>query len=277
MAIRQTRIEDEDEDPVRASRVQSLDRALDILEELGSAGGEISLSELSEHVGLHVSTVHRLLSVLVRRGYARQRGPSGRYALGPQVLTLSSSAVGAGQFDLRSDARPVLRELTQRSGETSNLVGMFDDSVVYLEQVASRHMVRMFTQVGTRAPAYCTAAGKAMLAFRPIPELEAYLARTPFEQHTPHTLASAAALRDALDAVRATGYALDEGEMEEGVRCVAAPILDSAGHPQASLSISGPAARFTGERVRQTVPALLDAARELSARLGWRFPSASGS
>lgn len=262
--------------PRRGNHVQSLDRALDVLEALAAAGGEIGLSELSERVGLHVSTVHRLLAMLVSRGYARQSGPSGRYALGPQVLKLAMSAVGSGQFDLRQETRPILRELVERSGETTNLVVMPDTHVVYVDQAASRHMVRMFTQIGTRAPAYCTAAGKAILAYRGEPELAAYLSRAQFEQHTAQTITSAEKLHAALARIRERGYAIDEGEMEEGVRCVAAPIFDYTGAAIAAISISGPAARFQPERARDVVPALLAATAALSARLGYRAPKLDG-
>lgn len=253
-----------------ASRVQSLDRALDILEALAASGGEVGLSELSERVGLHVSTVHRLLSVLVARGYARQNGPSGRYALGSHLLKLASSAVGTGQFDLRLEARPVLQDLSDRSGETTNLVIVLDQHIVYVDQVASRHTVRMFTQVGTRAPIYCTGAGKALLAFRPAAEVEAYLAATVWEAHTASTVVSPAAMRAELERIRARGYAFDHGEMDDDVHCVAAPVFDHTGAALAAVSVSGPATRFTFERMQQIAPDLLNATSALSSKLGYR-------
>jgi IclR family acetate operon transcriptional repressor len=157
------------------------------------------------------------------------------------------------------------------------LVVPLDDAAVYIDQAPSRHMVRMFTQIGTRAPLYCTAAGKAILAHRPEGEIEAYLAHAALEPRTAHTLTAAAALRVQLDQIRAEGYAVDEGEMEDGVRCVAAPIRDHTGHALAAISISGPAARFTGERIRQVLPALLEATADLSARLGYLPPGHDGA
>ena len=261
-------------DQRQGSRVQSLDRALDILEALAAAGGEISLSELANHVGLHVSTVHRLLTVLVSRGYARQNAPSGRYALGPQLLKLASSAVGTGQFDLRHEARSVLQELADTTGETTNLVVLIDQQVVYVDQVASRHTVRMFTQIGTRVPIYCTGAGKALLAFCGIIEIEAYLSQECFEPRTPNTITSAAALRDELCCIHERGYAFDIGEMEPDVHCVAAPVFDHTGTAVASISISGPGTRFNRARMEQVVTVLVRATSELSARLGHRPRSA---
>lgn len=254
----------------QSSRVQSLDRALDILETLAAAGGEIGLSDLAERVHLHVSTVHRLLSVLVTRGYARQNGPSGRYALGPHLLKLASSAVGTGQFDLRNEARPILQELGDSTGETTNLVVLIDQQVVYVDQVASRHTVRMFTQIGTRAPIYCTGVGKALLAYRSPAENESYLSQERFEPRTPNTLTSAVALRDELRCIRERGYAYDNAEMESDVHCVAAPVFDHTGVAVAAMSVSGPATRFDRQRMEEVVPALLRATRDLSARLGYR-------
>ena len=252
------------------TRVQSLDRALDILEALAAAGGEIGLSELADRVHLHVSTVHRLLSVLVSRGYARQNTPSGRYALGPHLLKLASSAVGTGQFDLRHEARPVLQDLADSTGETTNLVVLIDQQIVYVDQVASRHTVRMFTQIGTHAPIYCTGVGKALLAYRSAAETESYLSQERFEPRTPSTLTSAAALRDELRDIRARGFAYDNGEMESDVHCVAAPVFDHTGAAVAAVSVSGPAMRFDRQRMEEVVPALLRATGDLSGRLGYR-------
>jgi IclR family transcriptional regulator, acetate operon repressor len=262
-----------DTDERQESRVQSLDRALDILETLAAAGGEIGLSELAARVSLHISTVHRLLSVLVSRGYARQNTPSGRYALGPHLLKLASSAVGTGQFDVRHEARPILHELGNTTGETTNLVVLIDQQVVYLDQVASRHTVRMFTQIGTRAPIYCTGVGKALLAFRGAAETEAYMSQERFEPRTPTTISSAAALRDELRCIRERGYAYDDGEMESDVHCVAAPVFDHTGTTVAAMSVSGPAMRFNRARMEEVIPVLLRATLELSARLGYRAHS----
>lgn len=255
-----------------ANRVQSLDRALDILEALAASGGEVGLSELSERVGLHISTVHRLLAVLVSRGYARQNGPSGRYSLGPHLLKLASSGVGTGQFDLRLEAHPMLLALTDLSGETSNLVILLDQQIVYVDQVASHHTVRMFTQVGTRAPIYCSGAGKALLAFRPSAEIETYLASEIWEAHTASTITSPAAMRDELEHVRERGYAFDQGELDSDVHCVAAPVFDHTGSALAAISVSGPATRFTYERMRRLAPDLCSATADLSSRLGYRPP-----
>ena len=253
-----------------SNRVQSLDRALDIIEALADAGGDVTLSELSQQVQLHISTVYRLLSVLVARGYAQQNSSTRQYALGPQVLKLAAHAVGAGLFDLRREALPALNDLSARSDETVNLVVMPDMHIVYIEQVPSTHIVRMFTQIGSRAPAYCTGAGKAILAFRGKHEIARYLRSQKLERHTSTTIVTAAELLRQLEGVRREGYAVDAGEMEDGVHCVAAPVFDHTGAAVAAISISGPASRFTDERIRETAPALLEVTSLLSKRLGYR-------
>ncbi len=257
--------------------MQSLDRALDILEALAASKGDVGVTELSDRVSLHVSTVHRLLSVLVSRGYARQNAPAGRYSLGPGLLKLAHNAVGTGQFDLRDEARPVLEALAHLTGETTNLVTLLDSQAVYVDQVASRHMVRMFTQIGTRAPLYCTGAGKVLLACQSATAIEAYLAREPLEPRTPHTHISRAALRVELARVRERGYALDEGELDAEVRCVAAPVFDHTGSAVAAVSVSGPASRFTPAKVRAAAQALVRATHELSERLGYHGGEAGAS
>lgn len=254
----------------QGNRVQSLDRALDILEALAAAGGDLGLSELSQTVGLHISTVHRLLSVLVSRGYARQNAPNGRYAIGAQLLNLSALAASGGHFDLQRQAHAVLRQMVEASSETTNLVMPFDNQVVYVDQVPGQHMVRMFTQIGMRAPAYCTGAGKALLAYRTEQEIQTYLLREQLIPHTSRTITTPAALRADLRRIRERGYAYDQSEMEDGVHCVAAPVFDHNAVAVAAISISGPALRFDLGRMELVAPVLVQATRELSAALGHR-------
>lgn len=144
--------------------VQSLDRALNVLEALADAGDVIALSQLTEQVGLPLGTVHRLLSVLVERGYAAQDRETRLYGPGPRLLEVAARAAANRRFSLSRIARPVLQELTAATDETSNLLVLLGDEGVYAEQVASSRLVRMFTEVGQRVPLYCTGGGKAILS-----------------------------------------------------------------------------------------------------------------
>ncbi|SDQ42467.1 IclR family transcriptional regulator [Quadrisphaera sp. DSM 44207] len=248
--------------PAAAARpdgVQSLDRALDLLERMSDAGGEVGLTELAEATGLPLPTIHRLLRTLVRRGYARQL-PSRRYALGPQLVRLGEGASGA----ISAWARPALAQLADAVGETANLAVLDGDLVVYVAQAPSRHAMRMFTEVGRRVHPHCTGVGKALLARLPDDAVRALLARTGMPARTEATLADPEALLAELAATRERGWALDDGEQEVGVRCFAVALPDGA--VPAAVSVSGPAARVTRESAERVVPLLRATAAALATR-----------
>ena len=247
-------------------KVQSVDRTLDVLEALATRRGATGISELSQLVGLHVSTVHRLLATLVDRGYVRQDPESSRYHLGSRIFTLASAA--DVHLDLRLVSRPYLERMMRTSGETANLVTATEDEVVYLDQVASLHLVKMFTAPGLRAPLHCTGAGKAILAFKPDEYLEGLLARA-LKRYTAKTLVTRASLEEELAGIRKLGYAVDNEEMEEGVRCLAVPIFDRRKAIVGALSVSGPTTRMTAERVTRLAPVARSLAHELSRQLGF--------
>lgn len=247
-------------------KVQSVDRTFDLLEALASRRSATGISELAGVVGLHVSTVHRLLATLVARGYVRQDPESSRYHLGSRIFALSSAA--DIHLDLRLVARPYLERLMRQSGETANLVTADDNEVIYLDQVASMHLVKMFTAPGMRVPFYCTGTGKVILAFKPDEFAEPIL-RGPFPRHTANTLTSREALERELAQIRRLGYSVDDEEMEEGVRCLAVPIFDRRRQVIGAISVSGPTTRLTGERVERLAPTARSIGDELSRQLGF--------
>jgi DNA-binding IclR family transcriptional regulator len=253
----------------RRDRVQSLDRALDVLEAV-AAGGELGVSEVAARTGLVVSTAHRLLASLADRGYVRQTSPQGRYALGLKVLELAGG-MQARTAALTVAARPHLERLRHATGETANLVVLDGDRVVYVDQVAGRHTVRMFTELGSSAPAHTTGSGKAMLAYWPA-ETVANLypcAREPLERMTPRTHTSLESLRHDFARVRRRGYALDNEEHEDGVSCVAAPVFDRTGTAFAAISISAPTTRITHAGTGELGVRVHRHAAEVSAALGY--------
>jgi IclR family acetate operon transcriptional repressor len=253
-------------------KVQSVDRTLDVLESLASRRGATGISELSQLVGLHVSTVHRLLATLVDRGYVRQDPDSSRYHLGSRIFTLASAA--DVHLDLRLVARPYLERMMRNSGETANLVTATESEVVYLDQVASLHLVKMFTAPGMRAPLYCTGTGKVILAFRP-PEFREPVLSAPMRRYTSRTLVTRAALEAELASIRKNGYCLDNEEMEEGVRCLAVPIFDRRNDCIGAMSVSGPTTRMTLERVEKLSVTARAIAGELSRQLGYESDSSN--
>ncbi len=247
--------------------VQSLERALDILEALAASGQGVGIVDLSTRVSLHVSTVHRLLATLVRRGYARQHAHSGQYALGFRLLNFSRAV--QEQSDLRTEARTYLMRLTENSGETSNLIVLHQNQAMYIDQVQSPRLARIFAEIGRCVPLHSTGGGKAILACLGEEERAALLAGHNLESLTPHTITSIEALEQVLMQVRAQGYAVDDEEQEEGVRCVAAPVRDHTGRVAAALSVSGPTSRMTRERITELGQIVVAACEELSREIGY--------
>ena len=233
-------------------------RCLDLLELLAEAGGSLGLSQLAESSGLPLPTIHRLMRTLVNRGYVRQE-QSRRYALGPLLIRLGDTASRV----LGAWARPCLAELAERTGETANLAVLDGDDIVYLAQAPSPHAMRMFTEPGRRVLPHCTGVGKAVLAQLPEKQVRALLARTGLPARTAHTITDLEALIEEVARIRGRGYAVDDGEQEIGVRCVAVPV---PGTPSpTSISVSGPVARITEETIEHVVPALRAAANRISA------------
>jgi IclR family transcriptional regulator, acetate operon repressor len=247
--------------------VQSVDRAFELLEVLAEAGGELALSEIAASSALPLPTIHRLVRTLVNRGYVRQL-PSRRYALGPRLINLGERASGM----LGDWARPWLTDLVEALGETTNLSMIDGNRATYVAQVPSRHSMRMFTEVGRRVYLHCTGVGKALLAQRGDDEVLELLHRAGMPAQTAHTIVDPDTLLAQIRQIRQVGYALDDGEQEIGVRCVAVPVL--GGPSSYAISVSGPSARMTADLVDRAVPLMRTAAKELSSDLSEVRPSA---
>ncbi len=251
--------------------VQSVDRALDLVEALAAADGEVSITALAARTGLHVSTVHRLLSTLLRRGYVRQNPETSRYYAGPKLAML---AAGRSRFgDMRMRARPILHAITEATRETANLVVLDDTAAVYIETVPSPQVVRLFTAIGNRVPLHATGAGKCLLAALPQTQRDPLIGRLELRPYTPHTIVDAAALRRALDEGHERGYTLDDEEYDEGVRCIAVPVGGMT-DAVAAISVSAPASRLTRQRCIELVPMLRRSAADLATALRDRHDAA---
>jgi DNA-binding IclR family transcriptional regulator len=248
--------------------VQVLDRALAALGILANAPGDCSLAELCAALGLHKSTVHRIMMVLEQQRMVVKNEDTGRYRLGLRLFELGSRAIDG--LDLRGRARPYLNRLQDAFGETVFFCMLDEGQVFYMEKVESQRSVRTACTVGSRAPAYCTAVGKAMLAELPDVEVNRIVRRWGLKAITANTITTPAALKAELKAVRARGFAIDDEEKEEGLRCVGAAVHAHSGKLVAAMSISGPAFRMTRERVPEVGRTLMQAARELSAELGYQ-------
>lgn len=249
-------------------RVQVLDRALAALEILANRDGECSLVDLCTEMKLHKSTVHRLAMVLEQHRLVDKNPDTGRYRLGLRLFEFGSKAIAA--LDLRGRARPYLDRLQRQFGETVFFCILDDGQVFYMEKVESQQSVRTACTVGSRAPAYCTAVGKAMLAELPEQEVGAVVRRWGLKAVTANTITTATRLKAELRAVRSRGYAIDDEEKEVGLRCVSAAVRGHSGKLFAAMSVSGPAFRVTKERIPEIGQAVMHAANELSAELGYQ-------
>ena len=242
-----------------AGGVQSIRRAFELLETLAESG-PMTLSQLSANSGLPLTTIHRLTGTLVGLGYLRQHSAK-QYALGPRLIHLGERASRL----FATWAAPHLTRLVETLGETANLAMLDGDEIVYVAQAPSRHSMRMFTEVGRRVPAHCTAVGKALIAQLAAEEVEGIVLRRGMPAQTENTITTPEQLADELDAVRRQGFAIDDGEQEIGVHCVAVALAE--GTPRLAVSISGPVPRMNDDLVRRAVPVLNRTARDLAVDL----------
>jgi IclR family transcriptional regulator, acetate operon repressor len=253
---------DEVSDTRTRGGVQSLDRAFAILEAMADAGGVIGLSQLKNDSGLPLATIHRLVRTLVDLGYVRQE-PSRQYSLGPRLMRLADSSTKR----VGTLAHPAMSRVVEALGESVNLAVLDGEEIVYVAQVQpSQNFMRMFTEVGRRAKPHTTAVGKAILAAEPDREVLDLLNRTGMPRRTEHTITTPEDFLADLQRVRERGYAVDDGEQELGVRCVAVVVPDA---PRAmALSMSGPLTRMSDDVVAEAAPILHEAAARISAELG---------
>ena len=248
--------------------IQSVTNALDLLEEFRGEDTELGVTELSKRLGLHKNNVFRLLATLESRGYIEQNKVTGNYRLGLKVLELGQ--VFIKHMGLLKMARPILEEIVEKCNETAYLGLIRDDRVVYVDVVEARQPVRVISRVGVGLPVYCSAVGKAQIAFESADEVERILNEMPLKRYTRNTITDREELLRQLEEVRERGYAIDDEEFDEGIRCVGVPVRDYTRRVIAGLSISGPAYRFTDERLREElIPLAMEAGKKLSARLGY--------
>jgi Transcriptional regulator len=249
------------------SDIQSLQRAFDLLDIVGSSESALSLKEIALESGLPRSSTYRFLRNLEYRGYLRC-DEEGRYHLGLKLLYLQQR--GEQKFDLKNQARPYLENLSGITGETVHLGVLFENRVLYVDSLESSHLIRMVAQVGSTIGVYCTSLGKALVMDLSEQEIQAILKAEPLKQLTQWTLTSEKSFLDAVKQARRQGFAVDERENNPDSRCVGAPIRDREGRIVGALSISGPISRMAGSYMKDVaIPALLRETGELSKMLGY--------
>jgi IclR family transcriptional regulator, acetate operon repressor len=227
--------------------VQSLVRALRLLNHVSEADDGISLTDVAHAVGLPPSTAHRLLSTLQQEGYVRFDHERIRWLVGVRAFVTGNAFLKTR--DLVRIARPYMRHLMEESGETVNLAVEDSGQVVYLSQVECRQMMRALASPGARVPLHCSAVGKALLASMAEPRQIALLNKQALTRLSTKTIVTRQALAKELARTAQRGYAIDDEEHAVGLRCVAAVICDEVGEPTAALSLSGPMARIPDDRL----------------------------
>jgi len=246
--------------------VEAVAKALDILQVFIDEKKEaLTLSEVIGRVGLSKNSVFRLLVTLTEKGFLVKTPENGKYKLSLKCVELGRAARLAS--DLRNLALPQMRELWNEFEETVNLAVLDRGQIAYLEVVESPHRVKFVVAPGDHDPVHCTALGKAMIAFLPEQEVKRMLQERGMPRFTANTIASYTGLKRELEKIREQGYALNEGEMVEGSRCVAAPILAGSGAVAGALSVSGTSARIPEDRIPQVSRSLLGRCAEISRQL----------
>ncbi len=247
--------------PENEGGVQTVERALMLVALMADSNSDCSLSDLSRQSTLPTTTVHRLLAALVHAGYVAQDPTSSRYSLGGTLILIAQKAVRNNE--LIQTTRPWLEAIAAETGETVNLTARFGDSIMQLDHVESRNMLRVTYSPGERFPMHASASGKLFLANMQQPERELILTAT-LEPFTTETITRRRSLENEIGEIIQRGYSVDDAEREIGVRCVAAPIHNHSGQVAAAISISGPVLRISVDRMHAMAAQLVHAATEIA-------------
>ena len=255
-----------------AGQVRSLTRALTLLRHLAESGDGMSLTELSESASLPPSTTHRLLTTLESERFVRPDPHGGLWRIGVAAFFVGTAF--ARSRDKLSLARPYLRRLMETTGETANLFVESDNEAICIGQIESRHAMRAITGVGGRVLLHSSGTGKVLLAHMEPSRRQRMIATMALPRETQRTIIDRAQLEAELNEVIQLGYAVDDEEHALGLRCVAAPLFDELGRAVAAVSISGPSARITIERLPVLGRMVAQAALEATRDYGGAVPAA---
>ncbi len=245
--------------------IQSVSRALGILKCFENFS-ELGLIEISDMMNLSKSTAYGLVNTLVSSGFLEQSYDSKKYKLGIKNFELGNYV--KKRMDITKEARPYLEILLNQFHETIHIAKHYDGEVVYIDKVEGSDFSIVSSQVGRRAPMHCTGVGKAQLAYLPMHYLDKYIFSKPLKQYTSNTIITKEELLKELELIRERGYALDNEEIEIGLRCVAVPILGVDGKPLVGVSISAPSGRMIETRRQEIIEALLKFAKQFSRQIG---------
>ena len=246
--------------------VQSIERALDIIEAVAANKNSSVLTEIAEKVGLHKSTAYRIISTLLKRGYLKKNA-DGTYKIGLKLIEAVSYYIDS--LELQTEVRPYIAQITAKFGLTSHLGILESDKVVYIEKMDIFSNIKLYSQIGLRMHAYCSSLGKCLLANFSNTQLRSIMGKTEFTRFTPNTITTIEALQKEIDSVRQRGWAIDDEEFEIGHRCIGAPVYDYRGDIIAAISASGSTTILTNERIPEIVEYLKQTAAEISQNMGY--------
>jgi DNA-binding IclR family transcriptional regulator len=244
------------------SEIQSLARGLQVLQIMADSGDGIGVTELADQLEVNKATASRLVHTLLAYGFVEQASDGRRYQLGPVLVQLSRSVIN--RMPLRETAKPYLHQMVKRTGECAHLAIYAQSQALYIDQVESDATLRVNAEVGQMAPLYCTALGKVLLAFGEYPMPE------DLEMRTAATIITREKLAEEMEKVRRQGYAIDDEEYDEGVRCVAVPVFDFRDNIVGAIGISGPAARISLDRLGKIAAQVIQVGQELTNRLKFK-------
>lgn len=248
--------------------VQSVDRTLTILEVLSDYEEGLRITEISEKVELHKSTVHRLLNTLIYKGYIKQNKNTNKYELTLKLFELGNKKIES--MDLVSVVGPYLKELMEKTNEVIHLAIREGSDIVYVSKIEPQKSIQMYTRIGMRKPIYCTAMGKAMMAHMTEEEVRKIWNESDVQNLTPNTMVDFSKVKENLKDIRVKGYAMDDQEVEEGIRCIGTILKDHKSEICGAISISGSIISFTEDKISHFSKVILEYADKISRELGYR-------
>lgn len=251
---------------LKGATVGVLTKVLKIFDLLQNQPAGVELKDISVETGINKSTAYRFLSHLERENYVKRNGAGG-YVIGVKFLSQGNGA--DHRTMLRDTALPTLRELQKATQETVNLGVLDEGQILYIEVLESPHVFRLVSQVGLHRPLHSTALGKALAAFLPAGQRAQVLKGLALEPVTRRSISGALDFEKELMKVQRRGYSLDNEESVPGARCVAAPILNSRHEAVAAISVSGPVARITSDKIPVFARAVKEAVRTVSEQMGF--------
>lgn len=248
--------------------VQSVDRSLSILELMSDFDNGLRIIEISDSLGLHKSTVHRLLTTLIHKGYVIQDKKTSKYRLTTKLFELGNKVIA--NMDILKASKIYTEDLMREFNEVVHLVICDDNEILYIDKVEANNTIQMASNIGRRSPLYSTSVGKAILAYLNVDEVKRIWENSHIKRYTDKTIIDFDILRLELDKIKFQGYAVDDEENERGVRCVGAPVFNFNGEVEGAISVSGPTIRVTKEKVEIIAEEVKRCAYQISKELGYR-------